>query len=84
MIKLTVLVVTQDRVSVLYTRHVKEPESLFEKELATTVSELLCIRLLSSIYVLPWTEMDSTRNEVSRVINISYVQNLFHKRPKIN
>ena len=32
MVKLTVLVVNQDRVSVLYTGHVKEPESIFEKE----------------------------------------------------
>ena len=38
------------RVSVLYTEHVKEPESLFDEELGTHVPGLLCIRLLSSSY----------------------------------
>ena len=71
-------------VSVLYTGHVKETESLFEKELGTTMPGLICIQLLSSLYVLPRTVMDSIRNEVSRMINISYVKNLFHHRPKIN
>ena len=81
MVKLTVLVVTQERASVLYTRYVKKPEGLFRKELGTTMPGLLGIRLLSSLYVLPWTVMDSIRNEVSRVINMSCVKNLFHNRP---
>ena len=36
MVNLTVLVITQEDVSVLYSGHVKEPEGLFEKELGTT------------------------------------------------
>ena len=54
MVKLIVLVITQDHVSVLYTGHFKEPEGLFEKELGTAMPRLLCIRLLS-LNVLPWT-----------------------------
>ena len=61
------------------TRHVKEPEVLFEKELGTTIPGLLCIRLLSSLYgssLVPL--MDSIRNEVLRVINLSFVWNSFN------
>ena len=41
-VTLTVLVITQERVSFLYTGHAKEPEGTFEKELGTSV--YLCIR----------------------------------------
>ena len=47
MVKLTILVINQDRVSVLYTGHVKDPEGLLEKQLETTIPGFLCIRLLS-------------------------------------
>ena len=54
MVKLTVQVISQERVSVLYTGLDKEPDGLFEKEkeLGTIIPGLLCTRSLSFLYVL--------------------------------
>ena len=32
-----------------------------------------CIRTLSSVYVISWTEMDSTNNEAKIEIEITYI-----------
>ena len=72
MVKLTVLVITQERVSVQYTGHVKEPEDLFENELGIScpnfpVSDYFpLLDKMSSLGPM----MDIIKNEVSRVINI--------------
>ena len=79
-VKLTVLIVKQERVSVLYTGHIKEPEILLKKsQLQSCPDFFVSDHFPLYIYSLGLM-MDSIKNEMPSVINISCLKNFFHNQ----